>query len=174
MKFKITRGSAAADVVLGAAIIIFVILPVFSVVIEKYIIYNKLLAIKDAVDMTNISAYNAINAENLGRNVVTIDNEKIDSLYRYLLARNLNLNSDLSPHPDSIAEGTVNIDSIIIYTGGFPLTCPGGTEFKRPAVHSTITVPVKPSLYRQIILDMIGREHIELKVHVDSDIPVNN
>lgn len=168
------RGSAAADVVIGAAIIVFIILPVFSTVMEKYIIFNKAQIIRDAVDMTNISTYSAINAGCLGVNLVTLDDEKVEEVYRRLLSENLGLNQNLAPDGQSIVEGTVSIDSIILYADGFPLSCPDGTVIKRPAVHSSITVPVKPSFYRRVLLGMLGKEYIELKMHVDSDIPVNN
>jgi len=169
-----SKGSAAADVVIGVAVIVLVVLPVFSAVIERYIVLNKAQIIKDAVDMANISAYNAINAGNLSRNAVTFDSDKADEIYRFILAKNLHLDDTLSAKPNSIVEGTVNIESLILYTGGFPLACPEGTYVEKPSVHSCITVPVKPALYRRIILDLLGRQHIELKVHVDSEIPVNN
>lgn len=169
------RGSAAADVAIGAAVVVFIILPVFSAIMEKYIMLNKMQIIRDAVDMTNISAYSAINAGNLGETLVTMDDIRVGQIYRRLLAENLDLNeADLSPHEGSIVEGKVNIDSLEVYTGGLPSTCPGGTQIVRPAVHSSLTVPLKPAFYRQVILGMLGKEHVELKVHVDSDIPVNN
>jgi len=154
--------------------IVFVIMPVFSSVIEKYLILNKAQIIKDAVDITNIAAYNALSAESLSRNSVLLDNSKLESIYSQLLAENLKLDYDLYPDEDSIADARVNIDSIIIYTAGFPLTCPKGIPITRPSVHSQITVPVKPMLYRSVILNILNKEYIELKIHVDSDIPVNN
>jgi len=167
-------GSAIVDVVLGAAIIVFVVLPLFSAVIEKYIVMNKAQIIRDAVDMTNISTYNAINAGNLGKSIITLDSVEVDSIYRTLLAENLNLNNDLSPKTGSIAEGPVNIDSLLIFTSGFPTVCPNNNEINRPSVHSYITIPVRPSLYRQVILNILGKQYVEFKVHVDSEIPVNN
>lgn len=168
------KGSAVLEVAIGAAIIVFVVFPVFSVILEKYSIANKVQIIKDAVDMTNISAYNALSPNDLGKSVVTFNSMEVMDIYRSLLARNLNLNSDLSPRSHSIAEGNVDIEALEIYTEGFPTVCPNGTGIRRPSVHSLITVPVKPSLYRQFVLNLLGREYIELKIHVDSDIPVNN
>ena len=168
------RGSAAVEAVIGAAIIMFVVFPVFSAVVEKYIIANKAQIIRDAVDLTNIAVYNAVEAGNLGKNEIMICNEELERIYRTILAKNLNLKADLSPERDSVADGTVGIKSLAVFTGGFPLACPDGTAITRPAVHSRLTVPVKPSLYRGIILGMLGKQYIELEVHVDSDIPVDN
>jgi len=168
------RGSAAVEAVIGAAVMMLVIFPVFSAVAEKYIITNKAQIIRDAVDLTNIAVYNAIKAGNLGKNEIMVYNEEAERIYRAILAKNLNLKADLSPDKDSIVDGMVCIKSLAVFTGGFPLTCPDGTEISRPAVHSRLTVPVKPSLYRGVILGMLGKQYIELEVHVDSDIPVDN
>ena len=43
---KSSKGSALSDILIGTAIIVFVILPVFSAVVEKYLINNKIQIIK--------------------------------------------------------------------------------------------------------------------------------
>jgi hypothetical protein len=171
---KGNRGSAAADVVVGAAVIIFVLLPVFSVVLEKYLILNKAQIIKDAIDMTNISAYNAMNAEKLGKTHVEIETGDAEIIYRRILASNLTLDENLYPLSSSIAEERVEIKSIIFYTGEVSEVCPKGINISRPSVHSVVVVPVRPSLYRRLLLNNIGKQYIELEIHVDSEIPVNN
>jgi len=168
------KGSGAMDVVIASAIIVLLVFPVFSTVIEKYIIIAKSQVIKDAVDMTNVSAYNALNSVNLAKADIEMNNEDIRMIFARLLAKNLNLEPDLSPKENSLAENRVIVDSVEIYTEEFPATCPNGTQIRRPSVHSCIIVPIKPAMYRQIILNALGKQHIELKVHVDSDIPVNN
>lgn len=167
------KGSSVVDVVIGTAIIVFIILPLFAAVIEKYIMLTRAEIIKDAVDITNISVYNSINSGYLGKSVVTFDEEYLYSLYKEMLKVNLNLNEDLTPAEHSIADGRVEIESVILYEDSFPLLCPCNIEIKRPAVHSVINVPVKPSLFREIILNMLGRQFVELKIHVDSDIPLD-
>ena len=59
-KLSRERGSAVTQVVLMAALLVFIILPVFSAVIEKYILLEKARVIRDSVDMANLSAYNAL------------------------------------------------------------------------------------------------------------------
>lgn len=173
MKFG-SRGSATANVVISAAILVFVLLPVFSIIIEKYILLNKIQIIRDAADVTNISVYNAMNAAQLGKVKVSFDYMEAVNIYKELLSKNLNLSDGLAPLSGSIAEETVSIETLELYTGTFPVICPLGSEIKRPAVHSCIIVPVRPSLYRRVILALIGKSSIELRIHVDSDIPVNN
>ncbi|HHW32034.1 MAG TPA: hypothetical protein GXX20_10250 [Clostridiaceae bacterium] len=162
------------EVIIVAAIIVFILFPMISAVIERYLINIKLQIIKDAVDITNISTYVSIDPEYLGRNLVIHDQSEVWEIYSKLLSSNLNLKEDLSPEDNSVAEEKVKVESIIIYTGDNPEKCPLGTDIRRPGVHSLITVPVKPSLYSQIILNLMGKNSIELRIHVDSEVPVNN
>lgn len=172
--FSSSRGSAAFDIVIFAAVIIFVIFPVFSMVYEKYIIVTEGQIIKDAIDMANISTYNALNNRALGKDAILFNNEEMMSIYRGLLGKNLKLDGSLTPEPGSIAEDTVTINSLVCYTEELPAVCPNGNSIKRPSIHSLVTVPVRPVLFRQIILELLGKEYVELKVHVDSELPVNN
>lgn len=167
------NGSAVTQIVLMAAMLVFVILPVFSAVIEKYVLMEKARVIRDSVDMTNLSAYNALSGAELGKERVDADRSEILEIYRQILSANLRLCDDLEPKPDSVAEGQVEVVSLEIFSS-FPAQCPEGVRFTRPAVHSVIRVPVRPSLYRSIILGMLGREYVDIIVHVDTEIPLNN
>lgn len=168
------KGSSTVDVLITGAIIIFVLLPVFAVIMEKYIVFTKSQLIKDAVDITNLSAYYALEAESLGKNLIDFNEAKILDIYKNILAKNLQLDSNLNPLENSIADYKVGIESLIIYIKDLPKTCPFGVNLTRPAVHSCIIVPVKPTFFVEVIRSMTGKEYMELKVHVDSDIPVNN
>lgn len=168
------KGSVVTEIVLMAAILVFIIMPVFSTVIEKYVLMEKARVIRDAVDMTNISAYNALAAKELGKAAVDLSCAEVLDIYVTILGRNLKLEEDLDPETDSIAEGRVEVLSLAVYNSGFPAACPDGAVITRPTVHSCINVPVKPSLYRSIILAMLGKEHVDIMVHVDSEIPLDN
>lgn len=168
------RGSAVVDVMIFAALLVFVILPVFSLVFEKYLLLNKVQSIKDAVDMAAISTYNSLNADRLGRMEVFAEISAAEETYINMLAANLKLDNNLNPFEESLAEGKVEIKSLIFYGKNFPLSCPKGLILTKPSVHSIIDVPVKPSLYRRIILSLTGQQYFKLEVHTDSEIPVNN
>ncbi len=168
------RGTAVAEVIIAAAMLVFIILPVFSVVMEKYILSEKSRIIKDAVDMANISAYNALDTLELGMAEVNISRPEAMDIYERVLCANLNLDENLEPLPGSVAEGRVEVVSLEIYRTGFPVSCPNGISISRPSVHSCIDIPIRPSLYRAMILGLLGRDHIDAAVHVDSEIPVNN
>ena len=167
------KGSVVVDVVIAAAMIIFVVLPVFSAVIEKYILMEKARVIRDAVDMTNISAYNGIKTGSLGQASVKFERSEVNEIFRELLCTNLALDRGMYPKYGSIAEGRVEVSSLEIYTDVFPVVCPEGSAIVKPSVHSSINVPVKPSLYRGLVLRLLGKDHIDVEVHVDSEIPVN-
>ncbi|NLC68278.1 MAG: hypothetical protein GX754_05730 [Clostridiaceae bacterium] len=179
-KICCTGGSGITDVLITASIIILVFLPVFSAVMERYILLVKAQIIRDAVDVTNLSVYYSMETENLGRGYVYFNEEQLQKIYKNMLAENLCLDADLNPQEGSIADYRVEVESIMIYHDNpdcgedYPAACPGGTVIVRPAVHSTIIVPVKPVFFAEIIKLLPGKEYAELKVHVDSDIPVNN
>jgi len=168
------RGTAVAEVIIAAAMLVFIILPVFSAVMEKYVLSEKARIIKDSVDMANISAYNALDTAELGKTGVDVTRSKAMDIYEEVLKANLNLDENLDPLPGSVAEGRVKVVSLEIYRSGFPGSCPNGTSILRPSVHSSISIPVRPSLYRTAVLSLLGRDHIDIVVHVDSEIPVNN
>lgn len=168
------KGSAVTQIVLMAAMLIFVIMPVFSAAIEKYILMEKARIIRDSLDMTNISAYNALSSADLGKVGIGAERSGVLEIYRQMLGMNLRLHDDLEPKPDSVAEGRVEVLSLEIYSSGFPAQCPEGATVTRPTVHSSICVPVRPSLYRSIILKMLGRDYVDIIVHTDTEIPVNN
>ncbi len=168
------NGSVVTEIILMATIMVFIILPIFSVVIEKYILMEKARVIRDTVDVTNISAYNALTASELGKAQIDAEYSQILENFTEILSRNLKLDEGLEPEQDSIAEGRVEIMSIRIYSSGFPVVCPDGAILTGPSVHSSIKVPVRPSLYRGIILNILGKDYVDIVVHVDSEIPVNN
>ena len=172
-KICCVKGSGTTDVLIVGAVIVFVLLPVFSAIMERYILFAKTQVIKDAMDITNLSAYYALETEILGKGCVDFSESRVLQIYREMLAKNLQLDADLNPLEGSIVDCQVRIESVIIYTGDFPATCPYGTVMIRSAVHSSIVVPVKPVFFREIIMSLSGKEYTELKVHVDSDIPIN-
>lgn len=170
---KEEKGDIIGTSLIIIMILIFVVFPIASVVIEKNIALIKGQEIKDSMDITNVAVYNALNVQSTS--MANIDFKSADALaiYRRILAENLRLNSDLTPTASSIAENTVVINELNFYTSGFPLTCSKGKTITRPTIHATITVPIRPSLYRAVILSMIGKQYVDLEVHVDTNLPIN-
>ncbi|HOJ10595.1 MAG TPA: hypothetical protein PK733_08380 [Clostridiales bacterium] len=174
---KNNKGSATAHVIALLGLIIFIILPLFAVVMERYILYNKVNIIKDAVDVANLASYNAISTEDAAKNDAAIRLNSEITIYKNILAKNLKLKADMTPEGNSIAEGEVVIDELKAYlhiNTTFPITCSQGNSITRPTMHSVIKVPIKPMLFRRVILSAIGKDVIYIKVHVDTELPINN
>lgn len=155
-------------------LIVFIILPLSAVIMEKYIVSVKASSIKDSIDISNIATYTAIVSDDASKMDIVLEDEKTLEIFKGLLVKNLRLNNDLSPKDGSIAEGIVVIESINIYLSGFPVTCPDGTVIYSPTVCTYTVVPICPSLYRETILNALGVEFIYLNLHVNSAIPINN
>lgn len=168
------KGSSVVIALIYGSIMVFVVLPIFAATIERFIILNKIQIIKDAVDITNISTYNAINTGTLSKSMITFDGGQLINIYKQMLMANLNLDENLLPEEASLADGKVEISSIILYLGSFPVICPKDTELTRPTIHSEVKVPIKPTLFREILLNKTGNEYVNLRIHVDSDIPIDN
>lgn len=161
-------------ILIMSLLVIFIIIPVFAVVVEKYIVQLKVFDIKEAIELSSISTYNTVSSESLSGVEVDYDNTKAKSVFENYLAKNLNINSDLSPKGSGIVEGTVTVDSFVIYSSGFPHTCPNGNNITRPSVHAKITVPIKPTIYKYTILQALGTDTINLKFHYDTEIVIDN
>lgn len=168
------KGESVAEVLLIVFVLVFVIFPVASAVLEKYVAIAKGQMIQDALDITNVAVYNSLSVQHASAGIIDFNSEEALNIYKDLLTQNLKLYSDLSPKQDSMAEGPVQINELNLYTSGFPLYCSGGRLVKRPSVHACVTIPVKPSLYRSFLLNLMGKQYVELKVHVDTELPVDN
>lgn len=166
-------GSTIVDVVIFAGVFVFVLIPIFSFGTEKFLMQARAAEIRDSVDTSALSTYYAISTERLSKAEAYIDPDEALTIFRSLLSQNLKLTSDLQPLSGSIADGQVDIKSFQIYTSGFPTTCLGGNIITRPSVHCEISVPVKPAMLRKMILDLFGREFVNLEIHLDSEIPVD-
>ena len=143
---------------------------------ERYILYNKVNIIKDVVDIANLAVYNAIHTQDAKHETArTIKSEM--TLYKNIVATNLKLTADMTPKENSIAEGEVVVEELRAYlftNTTFPTTCQQGNNITRPTIHSVIKVSIKPTLFRRVVLSTIGKDVINIKVHVDTELPINN
>ena len=69
------KGSAVTEVIIFTFVIVFIILPLFSYVLEKSIIINKAEIIRDAIDLANISVFSSIDIAELGKDSVYLKEE---------------------------------------------------------------------------------------------------
>ena len=76
---------------------------------------------------------------------------------------------NLIPLENSVANDKVIVKSVEIYTDDIQAIVLM-VHIARPAIHSCISVPIKPSLYAEKILNILGKDYFEFEVHVDSEI----
>lgn len=171
---KGNSGSALVDVIVFAGIIVFVVIPVFSGVIQAYSIVCKSQILRDSVDMANVSSYNTLHGRMLGKSDVCIEDEELEQIWRSHLAINLNLGLDLEPQQGSIIDGRAELVELQACVSDLPVVCSRGVTLTRPSVHSVVSFPVRPMLMGRMIMRLTGEEFICLVIHVDSEIPVNN
>lgn len=176
---KNNKGSMVSDILILTLVIVFIVIPLFSAVFDQYFLLLKGQAVKGAIDLTNLAAHNAMKTSEKSETEIKLAINDIKSNYIPMLALNMNLNSDLSPEANSVADGAVEIMNITVYPKGmnFPVTCPEGGKINRPSVHSVIKVPIKPALYWNIYKFFIGGSGSGVKeyhIHVDTELPCNN
>lgn len=170
---KNIRGSSLIDAILTATLIVLVILPIFSFILEGYIFTNKIQVIRDTVDITNMAAVNSLDWVSLGKTGVSFDYGVLRENYKRILIENLLLDSNMRAKEDSLLDGNVVIEELAVFTDGFPVICPLGTQLLRNGVHSVIVFMVKPTLYSQVLRLLTGTEFIEFKMHTDTEIPAD-
>lgn len=159
------RGTSVTEALIGFAGVIFILLPLFTFVSEKYILFARVQLIRDSVDLSHMSLYNAISAERLSGGEVSLDEGQMNLIFSRILRKNLNLDENMEPLRECGIAGKVEVLSLEFHKAD---------PVKGPSVSSMIVVPIKPVFFQNIILGMLERDCIELKIRVDSRIPVNN
>jgi len=171
---KNKKGSSLVDAILTATIIILVVLPTFSFILEGYIYSNKIQVIRDAVDISNTAILNCLDWVALSKAGVVLDHDVLLENYKQILAANLFLDEQMNPEEESVLSGRVIIEELVFYAGGSQAICPLGTQFLRNGVHSIIDFTIKPTLYSRTMKLLTGTEFVEFKIHSDTEIPANN
>lgn len=170
---KHRNGSSLAGAILAAAIIVLVVLPIFSFILEGYIFTNKIQVIRDAVDITNMAAVNSLDWVSLSKTGMDFDYGILRENYERILAENLLLDANLRPQAKSVLDGNVEIEELSVFMDGFPLFCPLGTKLNRSGIHSVIAFIVKPTLYGKVLWLLTGKEFFEFTMHTDTELPAD-
>lgn len=185
---KNNKGSIVSDLLIFTFVLMFIILPFFSIVLEQHILLLKGQALRDAIDITNIAVYNAMDIEAKAETVVVAGrNEserlqtenRIKDIFKPLLALNLDLNNDLTPNANSLVDGKVVIESIEIFPTGltFPIDLPEGDKVNCPSVYSIVKVPIRPNLFWNVyryFRNIAGDGLQDFYIRVITELPENN
>ncbi len=168
------KGTVLVDVILFGALIVFVILPLVSLVLEWQIVVIKVQSIQDAVDLATLSTFGALENVSYGKDGLNLNYDRLREDYMKTLSDNLRLDAGMNPEDNSVLGGRVIIEELEIYSDNLPVNCSGGTLLTMPSVHTIIIFSIKPSLYGAALLELSGREYFDFRVHIDSEMPVNN
>ena len=172
---KKLRGDGFSLTIIIVLIMVYLLVPLFSAVIEKQIVQLKAAEVTDALQMSCLATYDSLESKALSQAVASYKQTKTEDVFKDFLAANMNLNNDLTPKNSiSVADGQVRVESIEIFNSDLPKTCPDGKTIIYPSVHATIIVPVKPSLYKGTILQLLGKDYIDCKFHIDTEVVIDN
>lgn len=167
---KNTKGQGLGLFIFFMLILVFIVIPLFSAIVEKQLTQLKISDIGESIELSSIATYDSLVSSSLSDTIVSIDSIEATNTFKKYLADNLNINSDLTPKPSGIIAGTVVVNSFQIYVSSFPRTCPNGKLLTKPSIHTFITVPVTPTLYKYSILQVLGEDKKNLKFHYDTEI----
>lgn len=168
------KGTVLVDVILFGALIVFVILPFISLILEWQIVIIKVQSIQDAVDLAAMATFGALENISYGKEGLNLNFDRLTEDYRRTLSENLRLDEDMNPEANSVVGNRVIIEELEIFTDGFPANCSEGTLLTMPSVHTIIRFSIEPALYGAALLKLTGREYFDFRLHIDSELPVNN
>ena len=134
-------------IVLLWSVVFFIVIILCTFVIEWYYMNVKSEVVKDALTFSALSVYKNIEQSQLQNGNLTLTNEMKVTFNKYL-AKNLNLNENLSSKENSIIIGKVEIDYMKIYEkDDIEKTYPDGNiiEYK-PSLFVRIKYDIEPIL----------------------------
>lgn len=155
------KGSITADVVLVTFIIVLVILPLFTFVFDKYLMFIVLKEASDMLDMSCLSAYEALKFDEASMGVVTIDLQKLEIEF----LKYAEYNSSMLP-------GVFYLRELDIISDSLPSSCSAGTILTRPSVHAVISICYNTGLFDRLVSGTEGFR--VLNIHRDVELPIEH
>ena len=95
---KSKKGSAGTEIILAVALIVYILLPLFTALVQKYVIYNQAEKIKQTIEMSVVSliSENITNDFSKGLLNIMTDQDKLKDII-YLDIKCLNENMIFIP-----------------------------------------------------------------------------
>lgn len=168
-------GGAATWVIGGIILFILVILPVLSQTIER----NRVNIIRNdtvtAVDLSIRSAIVSLEENQATSRDYAFNSAEFRALFEGFLAKNMNLNSDLSATDNALVDDTVVVKQLAYHgSADLPFTSPvTGKTYNRPYFSVELQLIIAPSLYRQVIHDLFGISGFHYTFYYDASVPVD-
>lgn len=144
---KSKKGSAGTEIILAVALIVYILLPLFAALVQKYVIYNQAEKIKQTIEMSVVSLISENSTNDFSKGLLNImtDQEKLKDII-YLDIKCLNENMIFIPK-DNI--------SIKVYQAENICTCGFVNS------HYMISVDLTA------IFDYLGTRNIHIHKHIE-------
>lgn len=171
------RGDIGVGTILMVTtLIVLVIFPLSAFIFDFLRIQVVAGEVAKSIDAAVIDGYHSLDLEFLSKEEFIADNGLFEYYVTEEVKRSLKLNDDLSPKENSVLDGPLSINSVKFYDSTLlPYTdTDSGKVYNRPFVEINFTIRLKPLLYQQIILDVLGQPYKEFTASRKSSLPINN
>jgi hypothetical protein len=164
------RGGMAADVILTASFLVFILLPLFAVTLEQYLLLTVRKEISEALDMSCLAAYESIRVADAASGDVQLDAAVLAGVFNSLIQRNLHLDGNFRPlSANSLLQGGLMVRELTILSGPAAGTCSMGHAIRRLTVHAVVTGAYRTGLFDRAIMGTDGLRSVT--VHRDVELP---
>jgi len=170
------NGSAGVGTIIVFVIFIMIILPLMSFAMEHYRVDIVRHDTSVAVELSLISTLTTLDIGEASAENYDFDSTEFSDVFISYLATNMKLNKDLSITDKSLVDGDVVINNISYFgTANLPYTNPNTSEvFTRPYFNVELQLEMHPSMFRQMFLELTGRNRFFYTFYDDVSMPVNN
>lgn len=175
-RLSISSGDESGGFEIGAVIIVFVavlflVFPVFGVLVEKKMIDIIIMDICDAVEIAAFSLITQSDMDLLSSGSLMLSDELLKGHLNRFIKENFLMTKYRKANFIKDIELT---EYKFISSREYPCVCEKGFVFNRAGVHVEMTLYYVPNVYGETLLSLVGRDSIDIKVHRDFEYPVNN
>ncbi|QUI25915.1 hypothetical protein HZI73_26240 (plasmid) [Vallitalea pronyensis] len=159
---KDNKGSSGIlSILLIAFFVIFLIMPVFAAVFEKQMMTKIARDTKSIIKDSLEATYTTLNIEKTSIKDIEFTSDFKQIFDKYVID-NLNLNVDFTPTDKSMADAKVQVTELQY------------EDRTRKFINVKVILPIKPHIYRQILLSIMGKEWIGYEIPYTLSLPVDN
>lgn len=176
-QLKREKGSASVGLILIVAfMIVFVVIPLSAYIFDNLKVNLISRDVAGAIDVAIEDGYHSLQKPILSKEDFIVDGPILQYYVTERLKKSLYLNDDLAPKANSKLEGPFSIELLnFVGTANLPYTeLSTGKVYTRPFVEVQFTIRLKPTLYRDLILNALGKSYIEFSAKRKTIIYVNN
>ncbi|GKX32298.1 hypothetical protein SH1V18_47780 [Vallitalea longa] len=148
------------ELILFTGIVLFILMPIFTAAYEKQIMYKIGRDSNDIIKDSLEATYVTLNIKRGSTKKIEFD-DKFKRTFESYIRENMKLNVDFTPKDESMADAKIKVLEL------------KRINYPRKSVKVKLLLPIKPHLYRQIILDLMGKEWIGYEIVQEVSLPVD-